>query len=68
MNTGVLIVDEVLMLSLKVFDTLEYVCRRLRNKNTYFGSLQVIALSKIFSNCYQCLIIKMVIEEGTITG
>lgn len=34
LNTGVLIVDEVLMLSLKVFDTLEYVCRRLYETKT----------------------------------
>lgn len=38
-NTDELIVDEISMLSMKIFDTLEYVCRKLRNKNTYFGLL-----------------------------
>lgn len=47
-NTDVLIVDEISMLSMKIFDTLEYVCRKLRNKNTYFGSLQVIAIGDFF--------------------
>lgn len=55
-TTDVLIVDEISMLSMKIFDTLEYVCRKLRNNNTNFGSLQVMAIGDFFSNCHQCLI------------
>lgn len=37
-----LIIDEISMFSLKLFETLEYICRKLRNTNFYFGSLQVM--------------------------
>lgn len=48
MGTDVLIIDEISMLSLKLFDTLEFVCRKLRNVNTYFGGIQVIVIGDFF--------------------
>ena len=36
------------MLSLKLFDTLEYICRHTRKHKKYFGSLQVIVIGDFF--------------------
>ena len=43
-----LIIDEISMLSLKIFETLEYVCRRLRDSEEYFGGIQVIGVGDFF--------------------
>lgn len=40
-KTDVLILDEISMLSWKLFDQLEYICRKVRNNDLYFGGLQV---------------------------
>ncbi|XP_062584328.1 uncharacterized protein LOC134246079 [Saccostrea cucullata] len=47
-NTDALIIDEISMLSLKLFDTLEHVCRKIRDSDTYFGSIQVIVIGDFF--------------------
>lgn len=36
-KTDVLILDEISMLSWKLFDQLEYICRKVRNNDLYFG-------------------------------
>ncbi|XP_041364633.1 ATP-dependent DNA helicase PIF1-like [Gigantopelta aegis] len=36
------------MLSAKVFDQLEFVCRRIRNVGSYFGSLQVVCVGDFY--------------------
>ena len=41
-NCDVLLIDEVSMVSKKIFDTVEYICRSVRGKNGYFGGIQVI--------------------------
>ncbi|KAK3088726.1 hypothetical protein FSP39_023054 [Pinctada imbricata] len=42
LNTDVLIIDEVSMLSSKVLKQIEYVCRGVRKKEKYFGGMQVV--------------------------
>ena len=42
-NADVLIIDEVSMLSKKVFDSIEFIGRKLRENTFYFGGIQVIA-------------------------
>ena len=41
-NSDVLIIDEIGMLSRKTFDQCEYVCRKVRRRELAFGGLQVI--------------------------
>ena len=41
-DCDVLVIDEVSMISKKLFDTVEYVCRYIRGKGEYFGGIQVI--------------------------
>ena len=41
-SADVLIVDEVGMVSVKLFETVEYICRELRENGRYFGGLQII--------------------------
>lgn len=48
MNSDVLTIDEISILSLKLFDTLENICRHTRKHNKYFGSLQVIVIGDFF--------------------
>ena len=49
-TTDVLILDEIGMLSCKNFESIEYICRKVRNNNLLFGGLQVIA-----SGCFKQL-------------
>ena len=49
-KTDVLIIDEVGMLSMAVFDQLEYICRAVRENQVAFGGLQVI-----LSGCFKQL-------------
>jgi hypothetical protein len=41
-EADVLIIDEISMLSCKLFDQLEYICRKVRTNDLYFGGLQVV--------------------------
>jgi ATP-dependent DNA helicase PIF1 len=41
-NTDVLILDEISMLSAKLFNQVEYICRKIRCSDLYFGGIQVI--------------------------
>ena len=43
LSTQTLIIDELSMLSKKLFDMLDYMGRRIRNRNVPFGGIQVIA-------------------------
>ncbi len=47
-NTDILIVDEVSMMSKRMFDLLEKIGRMLRNNSGYFGGLQVIFTGDFF--------------------
>lgn len=42
-QTDLLIIDEVSMMSSKLFDIIEYIARKVRNKGKFFGSMQVVA-------------------------
>ena len=42
-DTEVLLVDEISMLSMKVFDTIQYVFQKVRNSEYAFGGTQVVA-------------------------
>ena len=44
LKTGCLIIDEISMLSSKLFDQIEYLCRKILNSNIIFGGMQVIAV------------------------
>ena len=48
-NTDVLIVDECSMISAKTVDTIELICRKVRNEELYFGGLQIIFAGDIIS-------------------
>ena len=41
-KTDVLIIDEISMISARVFSQLEFICRNLRGNDCVFGGLQVI--------------------------
>lgn len=47
-NAKVLIIDEISMLSRATLDSVEAVCRRLRNSHEVFGGLQVIFVGDFF--------------------
>ena len=49
-NTNALIIDEIGMLSCRNFESVEYICRKVRNSDLLFGGLQVIA-----SGCFKQL-------------
>ena len=40
-ETDCLVVDEISMLSLKIFEMVEFVCRHVRHNNQVFGGIQV---------------------------
>ncbi|KAL3841440.1 hypothetical protein ACJMK2_019590 [Sinanodonta woodiana] len=42
-TTDILVIDEIGMVSKKTFETLEYICRMIRNPFAVFGGIQVIA-------------------------
>ena len=42
-QTDLLIVDEVSMLSRKLLESIEFIARKVRNNNKFFGSMQVVA-------------------------
>lgn len=47
-STDCLIIDEISMLSMKLFEQLEFVCRNIANKHMLFGGIQVIAVGDFF--------------------
>lgn len=47
-GTDVLIIDEISMLSAKLFDQIEFICRKIKNKDLFFGGIQVIAVGDFF--------------------
>lgn len=47
-KADVLVIDEIGMVSAQTFDLIEFICRKVRNSNKYFGGLQLI-LSGSFS-------------------
>ena len=48
LNTDCLIIDEISMLSLKSFNQIEYICRKIRKADIYFGGIQVVASGDFF--------------------
>ncbi|XP_071166174.1 uncharacterized protein [Mytilus edulis] len=48
LKTDVLFIDEISMLSKKLFEQLEFICRKIRNSNLMFGGIQVIAVGDFF--------------------
>jgi len=48
LKTDCLIIDEISMLSAKLFDQLETICRKIRGNDFYFGGIQVIASGDFF--------------------
>jgi hypothetical protein len=47
-ETEVLIIDEVSMVSKKIFEQTEYICRKIKNPAFYFGGIQEILSSDFF--------------------
>lgn len=47
-NVDVLIIDEVSMLSKKVFDSIEFIGRKLRENTYHFGGIQLIASGEFY--------------------
>lgn len=47
-KTDILIIDELSMLSLKLFNQLEYICRTIRANDNYFGGIQVVGIGDFF--------------------
>ncbi|CAG2199801.1 PIF1 [Mytilus edulis] len=47
-STQCLIIDEISMLSRKLFEQLEYICRKIVNSSLVFGGLQVIVVGDFF--------------------
>ena len=48
-ETDCLVIDEVSMVSKRVFETIEYVCRQLKEPTQVFGGMQVILSGDSFS-------------------
>ena len=44
-SSDCLVIDEISMLSRKIFEMLEFACRHVKNNNLCFGGMQVIANS-----------------------
>ena len=42
-EAGVLVIDEISMISAKIWTQLEYICRHVRHNFSLFGSLQIVA-------------------------
>ena len=49
-KTQVLIIDEVSMLSPRLFDTVERVCRAMKQSDNPFGGMQVVLSGRFFSS------------------
>ncbi|MFH1968281.1 MAG: AAA family ATPase [bacterium] len=47
-NTGVIIIDEISMLSAKQFDSLNFICRAFKENNLPFGGMQVVCSGDFF--------------------
>lgn len=47
-QTDILIIDEISMLSAKLFNQVEFICRKIRENDFYFGGLQVIGSGDFF--------------------
>nr|XP_034310919.1 ATP-dependent DNA helicase PIF1-like [Crassostrea gigas] len=45
---NVLIIDEISMISRKVFEQLEFICRSVKDPSLYFGGLQVVCVGDFF--------------------
>lgn len=48
-DTEVLLVDEISMLRMKAFDTIQYVSQKVRNSEYVFGGIQIVAFGISFS-------------------
>ena len=48
MNTSVLVITEISMMSRSCFEQIEYVCRQIKDKTSVFGGIQVIAEGDFF--------------------
>lgn len=48
LTTSCLIIDEISMLSMKLFDQIEYICRKILKNDIVFGGMQVIAVGDFF--------------------
>lgn len=44
LTTDMLVIDEISMISARTFDTVEYICRKIRKNVKYFGGLQVLVI------------------------
>ena len=42
LNTEILIIDEISMMSEKIFDLIDYLCKKIRNNQLPFGGIQII--------------------------
>ena len=50
-NCDVLVIDEIGLLSRHIFETVEYVCRTVKDNNCLFGSIQVVASGSLCLPC-----------------
>ena len=48
LTTHCVIIDEISMLSMKLFDQIEYICRKFLDNSIVFGGMQVIAVGDFF--------------------
>lgn len=47
-STDCLIIDEISMMSLKLFEDLEFLCRHIKDSEKYFGGMQVIGVGDFY--------------------
>ena len=47
-STDILIIDEVSMVSKRIFETVKYVCRKLKDPSKLFGGMQVVLCGDFF--------------------
>ena len=67
-DTEVLLVDEISMLSMKVFDTIQYVSQKVRNSEYAFGGMQVVAFGDFSFHLLRVLLIVASIHLKALYG